>query len=138
MTWLNPKTPYNAILCHIKSKGIKVYHREIKFGADGLFDYSKTIITINKELKHTYEGCAVLCHELSHFYDYRDGKFSKFFEKPLKKEDLDLIIEAEMSAIKNSVKLLKMWGIPYSPTELTKEGFNESLKFWKEYYFGEK
>jgi hypothetical protein len=135
MGWLNPKAPYNAILCHIKSKGIKVYHREMNNGADGLFDCKKIIITINKDIKYTYHGCAVLCHELQHFNDYRDGKFRKFFEEHLVESDLDLIIEAEMSAIKNSLKLLKMWGIKYSPRELTDEGFNESIEFWKKYYF---
>jgi len=135
MGWSNPKTLYNSILCHIKSKGIRVYHREIKSGAGGLFDYQKTIITISKDLKHTYEGCGVLCHELSHFYDYREGRFLRFFEEILTEKDLDLIIEAEMSAIKNSVKLLKMWGIPYSPPELTEKGFKESVEFWKRYYF---
>jgi hypothetical protein len=135
MGWSNPKAPYNAILCHIKSKGIRVYHREIKSGACGLFDCQKTIITISKDLKNTYEGCGVLCHELSHFCDYQEGKFLKFFEERLTEKDLDLIIEAEMSAIKNAVKLSKMWEIQYSPPELTKKGFDESVEFWKKYYF---
>lgn len=135
MGWNNPKAPYNSILNFIKSKGIRVYHRKIKSGAAGLFDCRQTIITIDKDLRDTYEGCGVLCHELSHFYDYRDGKFLKFFEEKLNKNDLDLVIEAEMSAIKNSVKLLKMCGIPYSPPELTEKGYNESVEFWKKYYF---
>lgn len=133
--WLNPKAPYNAILRYIKERGVRVYHREIKTGAGGLFDCRQTIITIHKDYRETWEGCVLLAHEYQHHMDHREGKFKEFFERRLKEEDLNLIIEAEMSAIKGSVRFLKMWGINHDAPELTPEGYEKSLKFWRKYYF---
>lgn len=135
--WTHPKFPYHAILCFIKEKGIRVYHREIKSGAGATFDCRKVIITIDKQYRDTWEGCGLLCHELSHFYDWREGKFKKFFEESFEysEENMALVVEAEMSAIKGSVKLMKSWGIKYEAPELTESGYNKSVKFWREYYF---
>lgn len=135
--WYDAKTPYRSILAHLKSKGIRVYHRKMKNGAGAMFDCRQTIITVDKECRDTWEGCALLCHELAHSYDYREGKFLKFFEEKLEfsEENLQLVIDAEMSAVRGGAKLLKMWGIKTQPKELTEEGFQESLKFWQKYYF---
>ena len=133
MTWLTPRSPYRAILVHIKSKGIKVFHRKIKSGAGGLFNHQTMIITIDKEYKDTWDGCYFLAHELVHFTQHREGNFKRFFadERDLTLEE---IIEAEMDAVRGAVKMLKLWGIQYTPKEFSEEGYNESVKFWKEYY----
>lgn len=140
MPWLNAKAPYNSILRHIKERGIRVYHRQMKNGAGGLFDCRQTIITIDKEFRETWEGCGLLLHEFSHYNDYREGKFRNFFEIKLKdtEENRKLVLDAEFSAVNGSVKLLKMWGIEYIPDELTPGGRESATKFWLEYYFGKK
>lgn len=135
--WYNSKAPYRAILCHIKEKGIRVYHREIKSGAGATFDCRKTIITVDKQYKDTWEGCYLLCHELTHRTQYYEGRFLKFFEESLEfnEDNFQLVITAEMDAVRGAVKLLKTWGIKYEPPELTENGLSESIKFWREYYF---
>jgi len=109
MPWLNAKAPYNSILRHIKERGIRVYHRQMKNGAGGLFDCRQTIITIDKEFRDTWAGCYLQLHEYQHFMDNREGKFRKFFETKLEdtEENRKLIIEAEFSAVNGAIKLLK-------------------------------
>lgn len=140
MPWLNPKAPYNAILSHIKERGVRVYHRDLKEEAGGLFDCRKSIITIHKDYRETWDGCYFAAHEWAHWCDYREGKFLNFFETNLEftQENLNLIIEAEMSAVNGAVKFLKMWGIKYEPRELTEKGYKECLEFWQNRYFPKK
>lgn len=117
-----------------------MFHREMKSGAGGLFDCEKVIITVDKESRETWVGCYLLAHEWMHYLDNREGKFKDFFSGNYKNDEagLNLIVEAEMSAINGAVKFLKMWGIEYKPTEFTKKGLEDSIKFWKKHYFGEK
>ncbi len=138
MPWLNSKSPYNSILRHIKEKGIRVYHRQMKNGAGGLFDCRQTIITIDKEFRETWAGCYLLLHELSHWYQYREGKYIKFFETKLEntEENHQLVLEAEFGAINGAIKLLKMWNVSYIPSESTEKGKEEAIKFYMKYYFG--
>ena len=141
MVWLdNYKTAYNLILAHIKSKGIKVFHREIKGGAGGHYNWNKVIITIDKQCKGTLEGCYLLCHELIHWEQNRYDRFPGFFEMDTEfsEEKLKIVIDAEMDAVKGACKMLKTWGINYESSELTAGGYEESVKFWKKYYFPDK
>lgn len=140
MGWLNSRAPYNSILRYIKERGVRVFHREIKSGAGGLFDCEKVIITIDKDSRETWEGCYLLAHEQCHYLDWREGKFKDFFSGNYKNDEagLNLIIEAEMSAVNGAVEMLKMWGIDHKPAELTKSGLEDSIRFWKKYYLGEK
>jgi hypothetical protein len=135
--WYNAKTPYRSILSFVKQKGIRVYHREIKGGAGGFFDYNKLIITVHKDYRDTWAGCSILAHEITHYHDWREGKFYNFFHShlPYTEENLKLVIDAEMSAIKGAERLLKDWGIKYDAPEFTKEGLEKSICFWKKYYF---
>ncbi len=136
MPLVNPKSPYNSILRYIKAKGVRVFHRALK-DTGGLFDYKKVIITISKEFRNTWAGCGLLLHEFQHFIDWREGKFRKFFETKLDytPENVDLVIKAETSAVNGAIKMLKMWGVDYSPEETTQTGYDKSIKFWIKYYF---
>jgi len=138
MPWLNEKAPYNSILRHIKERGIRVFHRQMKNGVGGLFDCRQTIITIDKESRETWAGCYLLLHEYYHSQQYRDGKFLLFFETILEDTEYNrkMVLEAEFGAVNGAVSLLKQWGIKYTTNEI--ENPEEAKKFWLNHYFGQK
>jgi len=135
MPWLNFVSPYNSILKYIKSKGIRVYHRSMPEHIGGEFDASQVIITINKEFRATEAGCGILCHEYQHFIDWREGKFKPYFTEQLlfNKENFQLVIDAETSAILGANKFLKMWGLKGG--EFNAQEKQELIDFVLKYYF---
>jgi len=137
MPWLKYEALYSAILRFVKDKGIRVRHLDLKNGAGGYYDGAKVLITIDSKARNKLDGCYYLLHEFFHYKDHRDGKFPKFFSSHLEysDENLQLVIDAEMSAIKGGSKELKKWGIDYEPSELTAAGLELTIIFWKKYYF---
>jgi len=138
MPWLDDyQVVYEAILRHIKDKGILVYHRVIKSGAAGYYNQLNGSITVSKEARGTIEGCYYLCHEKSHAEQHRYGEFNDFFtmDKVFSEEKLALVIAAEVDADKKAQKMLKSWGVNYTPASLTEEGLKQNIEFWKSYYF---
>ena len=137
MPWLKYEAVYSAILRFVKDKGIRVRHLDLKDCAGGYYDGNKVLITIDSKARNKLDGCYYLLHEYQHFKDHREGKFPKFFDTTLEysEEHLQLVIDAEMSAVKGGSKELKKWGIDYEPSELTAAGLELSTKFWKKYYF---
>ena len=137
--WLKIEPVYEAILRYVKNEGIKVYHRKIKGGAGGYFDVKKCIITIDESAKGKVAGCYYLLHEKKHYDDWRVGKFPYFFrgfDDGYNEKNLQMVIDAEMSAIIGAHKELKKWGIDYQPSEMSEGGLNETIIFWKKHYFG--
>lgn len=134
--WLTIEPVYEAILRSIKDKGIKVFHRKLKNGLGGCFDGKKCIITIDVRSKGKVEGCYLLLHELRHYYQWRDGHYPFNNLGEYNEKNLQKVIDAEMDAVLSAHKELKKWGIDYEPSEMSKGGMEESVIFWKKYYFG--
>jgi len=136
---ISAQSHYELLLETFRAQGIKIIHRKLK-GAGGLYCWSKDLVTINSQYKNTLEGCNYLCHEISHRQQKRYNEFPKFFNMPSIRLDFDeklfgLILEAEMDAVKRANILLKTFGVPFTPPELTPKGFEHAKNFWKNYYF---
>ena len=134
-----PKDHYNTLLETFRAGGAKIVHRKLK-KAGGLYCHGTDTITIASEFKETLFGCNLLCHEISHREQYQKNLFRGFFMLPAKKMEFDpmifdLILRAEMDAVSRADKLLKFFGIPYSPVELADKGYKESKEFWRNFYF---
>jgi len=140
MPWKDFKVPYKMILDMLKSKGIKVFHRKLKKDVGGLYNPTNTNISISKDLKNTESGCYTLLHEFAHWSQHREGKFKLFFSDNFEytEENFNLILEAEMDAVKTAKQLLKTFGVTYDPPELTKSGRKDVIEFWRRYYLGDK
>ena len=131
---------YQLILADIKAKGHRVFHRKMPKDISGLYDPVTQIITIDKILRNTLEGCEVLLHEFSHLLDHREGFFKKFYdinETKLEYSDelMDLIIKAEQSASKRAEHLLKQWSIYVKADNCKPEKEKYYKDFWRKYYF---
>ena len=135
---ITPQGYYTLLLKTFRGEGIKIIHRKLN-GAGGLYCSTKDLITISSECKDTLLGCYYLCHELAHRAQRRYNEFPEFFKLPNKpkfnEKLFELILKAEMDAVKRANVTLKMFGVPFSPPELTKEGYAHAEKFWREYYF---
>lgn len=72
-----------------------------------------------------------MLHEIVHHQQNRYNEYPNFFKlsKKLKfnEEIFEEILSAEMDAVKRANLMLKMFGVPFSPPELTPDG--------REYYF---
>lgn len=134
------KLIYAEILSYVKGYGIRVIHKNLKGDIGGLFCCKNTIIYINKSSRETLEGCYYLLHEWIHWRDYMEGKFPDFFTgksmQVYNEANLEYIKRAEMSAIIGGHEKLKWFGAYYKPEEMKRGGMNESIKFWKQYYWG--
>jgi len=138
---ITPQGYYTLLLKTFRGEGVKIIHRKLN-GAGGLYCPVKDLVTISSEYKETLEGCYYLCHERSHWQQARYNEFPEFFKmkakQPFNEEIFEQIIDAEMDAVKRANVMLKMFGIPFSPPELTKEGFKNAKEFWKKHYFKKK
>lgn len=134
-----PQNYYLILLKTLKSQGIKIIHRKLK-NAGGLYDPLTNIITISSEFRNTLEGCYLLCHEYQHYTQKKYNEHPDFFnlaKKPIFNEELfEKILDAEMEAVKKANVMLKMFGVPFVPNELSESGYKDAVKFWREYYFG--
>jgi hypothetical protein len=135
-----PKELYDTLLKTFRDEGMKIIHRKLK-GAGGLYCCEKNIITISTKYRNTLEGCYYLCHEKIHAEQRRYNEFPEFFSMGKKihfdETIFQKVLEAEMDAVKRANLTLKMFGVPFSPPELTKDGFEYAKDFWKNYYFRE-
>jgi hypothetical protein len=135
---ITPQGYYTLLLKTFRGNGIKIIHRKLK-KAGGLYCQTKDLITISSEYKNTLVGCYLLCHEKIHRDQRRNNEFPEFFKmrgkQSFNEELYRIVIDAEMDAVKRANLTLKMFGIPFSPPELTKEGYEHAINFWKNYYF---
>jgi hypothetical protein len=139
--YISPQSYYELLLETFRAQGVKIIHRKLN-GAGGLYCPKSNNITIGTEYRNTLEGCNYLCHEMAHHTQNRYNNFPEFFNLPAEKVKFDeklfeLILEAEMDAVKRANVTLKMFGIPFTPPELTKKGYEHAKNFWKSYYFKE-
>lgn len=135
---ITPQGHYTLLLKTFRGEGITIIHRQLK-EAGGFYCPETSKIIISTEYRNTLMGCYLLCHERTHFHQHRFNKYPLFFKLP-KKPDFneklfEEILNAEMDAVKGARIMLKMFGIPFSPPELTVEGYEFAKNFWREYYF---
>lgn len=130
---------YHEIISDIRAKGYKVIHKKLPKAVAGYFNPDNCDIEVDRTIRNTIEGCYTLLHEYQHAMDYREGKFKEFFDMNEDTEysdiNLERVIEAETHAAKGAQKRLKVYGIIYTPTELTEKGLKDCIVFWKEEYF---
>jgi hypothetical protein len=135
---IKPENHYTLLLKTFRGKGITIIHRQLKW-ADGLYDSETNVITISSEHKNTLYGCYIICHEIAHYNQMKYNEHPEFFKLgndiEFTEELFEYIMDVEMEAVKKANTMLKMFGIPYSPSELTKEGYQEARESWKNYYF---
>jgi hypothetical protein len=136
---LTPKDHYTLLLKTFRAEGLTILHRPLKEGG-GHYNPTTTKITISSEYRNTLKGCSILCHEYHHYKQNRYNEFPEFFNLPrnmkFDQKTFDLILAAEMDAVKGANLTLKMFGIPFVCEELSPEGQRHAEKFWREYYFG--
>jgi len=128
---------YKVTLDFIRSKGIKVRHRRLANNVNGHFDPETNIITIQRCLKGTVLGCAVLFHELRHWHQNRDKRFARFMSgyKRYHPAYMKEVVMAEQDAGKFAKMMMDGLGFKYSPPELDEEELPELKEYWRKQYF---
>lgn len=127
---------YERLLEHIKSKGVRVYHRTFDPERQGNYETDGCYITIQSSIRGTVGGCYALAHEFGHWQQHRAGEFSEFFKNTqYSKRMLNLAYRAEQDAARRAKRLLWFYGLKCSPVELDTKQKKDLLKFYRKNYF---
>jgi hypothetical protein len=141
---INEKDLYNLIINEIKSYDIKITHKKLK-NDEGLCWYKKKSITLNIVNKDTLIGCVFAYHELSHYLDYKNGKFKEFYNnsylsnKYTLKQKEKIILDAEWNCYLFAKNKLKKYGVFKDDKRLVlnKKWIKKHvLPLWIDYYLG--
>lgn len=123
----------------IKSKGILIFHKNIK-GCYGKFCHKPNQIKkifILKKIAGTLTGLIVLLHEYRHYLHLTQKKYKSFYliKNFDEKKHKNLIFSAEWNCYKYSKDTLKRWGINTYHVYLDKKWVKENLlPAWIEHY----
>lgn len=134
---------YSSIVQEIKSKGVKVIHKELP--DHGEYDANNNIIRIDKILKNTFLGCIILYHEYHHALDFRNDRNKRFYYTNMAKSTMDrdkkieIIWKVEWGCFNYALNRLKKYGVtPKDHEFLQKDWVKENLLYlWVKEYLEE-
>jgi hypothetical protein len=131
---------YDWVLDDIKDRyAISVIHRKLRDGF-GCYDVEKRVITVDSEIAGTVFGLFFLHHELCHFLDETNGRYTDFYQRILRGDTKGMNIEkivwaAEWHCCSEAIKALKRLGVESNNQFCDKNWVQKyMLPIWVSYY----